>query len=109
MNTILRVPTLRTMPYFAFAGALRPRLPADCDCGPEHRSGPGPEHSVVGVVNADSQVTVNGCLEGSKWCTITHDGGQGWVYSDYLTADVSGTATGADGRPDSGGRPGGYL
>lgn len=35
---------------------------------------------------------VNGCLEGSKWCTVTHNGAEGWVYSDYLTADVSGSA-----------------
>lgn len=56
------------------------------------RSGPGPQHSVIGVINADESVTVNGCLQGSKWCTISHDGGQGWVYSDYLTADVSGSA-----------------
>lgn len=56
------------------------------------RSGPGPQHEVTGVINSGGEVTVNGCLQGSKWCTITSSGGEGWVYSDYLTADVSGSA-----------------
>jgi uncharacterized protein YraI len=56
------------------------------------RSGPGPQHPVTGVVNSGGEVTVSGCLEGSKWCTITSSGGDGWVYSDYLTADLSGSA-----------------
>ena len=56
------------------------------------RSGPGPQFSIIGVLNADESVDVNGCLEGSKWCRVTHGGGEGWAYSDYLTADVSGSA-----------------
>lgn len=56
------------------------------------RSGPGPQYEVVGLINAGDGTTVNGCLEGSKWCTVTHSGGEGWVYSDYLTADFSGSA-----------------
>ena len=56
------------------------------------RSGPGPQHAVIGVVDVNGEVTVSGCLEGSKWCQITHEGTEGWVYSDYLTADVSGSA-----------------
>jgi uncharacterized protein YraI len=54
------------------------------------RSGPGPQHQVIGVINASSQTTVTGCLEGSKWCKVDHNGTQGWAYSDYLTADLSG-------------------
>ena len=93
MKTISRVPAVAAAALFAFAGAAVAQTSATATTDLNIRSGPGPEHSVIGVVNADSQVTVSGCLEGSKWCTITHDGGQGWVYSDYLTADVSGTAT----------------
>ncbi len=93
MNTISRVPAVAAAALFAFTGAAVAQTSATATTDLNIRSGPGPEHSVVGVVNANSQVTVNGCLEGSKWCTISHDGGQGWVYSDYLTADVSGTAT----------------
>lgn len=56
------------------------------------RSGPGPQFEVIGVIDADESTTVSGCLEGSKWCAVSHDGAEGWVYSDYLTADVSGSA-----------------
>ncbi len=31
---------------------------------------------------------LTGCIQGSKWCTIDNGG---WVYSDYLTADFSGS------------------
>lgn len=55
------------------------------------RSGPGPQHEIVGVIGANEQASVEGCLEGSKWCRVSHEGTQGWVYSDYLTAEVSGS------------------
>lgn len=54
------------------------------------RSGPGPQYTVTGVIGAGEQATIEGCLDGSKWCTVTSAAGQGWVYSDYLTADMSG-------------------
>jgi uncharacterized protein YraI len=54
------------------------------------RSGPGPQHPVIGAINANAEVTINGCMEGSKWCTVTFNGMQGWAYSDYLTATVAG-------------------
>jgi uncharacterized protein YraI len=55
------------------------------------RSGPGPNYPVVGVISANGSVDVTGCLQGSKWCSVAHNGAQGWVYSDYLTADMSGS------------------
>ncbi|MCV3239143.1 DUF1236 domain-containing protein [Mesorhizobium sp. ZC-5] len=54
------------------------------------RAGPGPQYEVVGVVGAGQSTEITGCLEGSKWCQIASNGGQGWVYSDYLTADFGG-------------------
>lgn len=54
------------------------------------RSGPGPQYPVTGVIGAGEQATINGCLENSKWCTVTTSAGEGWAYSDYLTADLSG-------------------
>lgn len=54
------------------------------------RSGPGPQYPVTGVINAGEQATINGCLENSKWCTVTTAAGEGWAYSDYLAADMSG-------------------
>jgi uncharacterized protein YraI len=56
------------------------------------RSGPGPQYEVIGVIGAGEQTTIEGCLDGSKWCTVTTANGQGWAYSDYLAADMSGQA-----------------
>ena len=55
------------------------------------RAGPGPQHQVVGVIGAGQSATLNGCLENSKWCVVAFNGGDGWVYSDYLTGDFGGT------------------
>jgi uncharacterized protein YraI len=60
------------------------------------RSGPGPEYPVVGLVGAGQLAIVTGCIEGSKWCSVDNGG---WVYSDYLTADVSGSAVILTERP----------
>jgi uncharacterized protein YraI len=54
------------------------------------RSGPGPQYEVIGVIGADQSAQLDGCLQSSKWCQVSFDGGQGWAYSDYLVADVSG-------------------
>lgn len=54
------------------------------------RSGPGPQHPVIGVLAAGQATTLNGCIEGSKWCSVAEAGGQGWVYSDYLTGNFGG-------------------
>jgi uncharacterized protein YraI len=57
------------------------------------RSGPGPQFPVVGLIEGQQQTTVMGCIEGSKWCRVSHQGAEGWAYSDYLAADFSGTPT----------------
>ena len=54
------------------------------------RSGPGPQYNVIGVINDKAQTTVTGCLQGSLWCQVIHNGKQGWAYSQYLTMDRSG-------------------
>lgn len=53
------------------------------------RAGPGTEFGVVGVLGAGESVSIQGCVQGTKWCALS--GSDGWVYSDYLTADVGGT------------------
>ncbi|MBZ9710001.1 DUF1236 domain-containing protein [Mesorhizobium sp. ESP7-2] len=55
------------------------------------RAGPGPQYPVIRVLAAGQSATLNGCIENSKWCTIAEAGGQGWVYSDYVTADFGGS------------------
>lgn len=67
------------------------------------RSGPGPQYPVVGLLGAGESTTLNGCLENSKWCAVATIGGEGWVYSDYLTGDFGGTQVILTQRPaDSG-------
>ena len=55
------------------------------------RSGPGPEHPVIGFVQTREEVSIIGCIEGSRWCQITHKGKQGWAYSQYLTTQSAGS------------------
>lgn len=54
------------------------------------RTGPGPQYEVVGVIGADQSAQLEGCLQASKWCQVSFEGGQGWAYSDYLVADYGG-------------------
>ena len=67
------------------------------------RAGPGPQHQVLGVLGAGQSATLNGCLEGSKWCVVAFENGDGWVYSDYLAGEFGGTQVVITERPaDSG-------
>ena len=54
------------------------------------RSGPGPEYPVIGFIQAQDPVTMIGCIEGSRWCQITHKGKEGWAYSQYLATQSAG-------------------
>ena len=63
------------------------------------RAGPGPQYPIVGMIGAGQSTTLNGCLENSKWCTVATTGGEGWVYSDYLTGDFGGTQVVLTQRP----------
>jgi uncharacterized protein YraI len=67
------------------------------------RAGPSPQHPVVGVLGAGQSVQLDGCMQGSKWCVVAFEGGQGWVYSDYLAGDFGGQQVVLTERPaDSG-------
>jgi uncharacterized protein YraI len=54
------------------------------------RGGPGPQFPVLGMIRANDQAAVQGCIEGSKWCQVSYQGISGWVYGDYLSANVGG-------------------
>ncbi len=54
------------------------------------RSGPGPQFSVVGAIPDHAQATIIGCAQGSMWCQVSYNGQQGWAYSQYLMAQLSG-------------------
>lgn len=72
----------------AFAQSATASVTATADLN--IRSGPGPQYGSVGFIATGGSATVDGCMEGSKWCRVTYDGVTGWSYSDYLTADLSG-------------------
>ena len=51
-----------------------------------YRAGPGAGFEVLGVIPADGEVTVVGCLEDSNWCEVEVDGATGYAYGAYLMA-----------------------
>jgi uncharacterized protein YraI len=77
---------------FVWGGAALAQTLAAATTDLNVRSGPGPEFEVIGLIKANQQVTVNGCLSGSKWCTVEAQPVDGWVYSDYLVGGPSGSA-----------------
>ena len=54
------------------------------------RSGPGPQYSIVSAIPIRAQATIIGCIQDSLWCQVSFNGQQGWAYSQYLTAQLSG-------------------
>lgn len=52
------------------------------------RTGPGTGYPVVSVIPAAQAVVVEGCLDGSYWCRVTHGTVTGWASGEYLTAMV---------------------
>jgi len=54
------------------------------------RSGPGPQYDVIGAIPDRAQARILGCIQGSLWCQVNFNGTQGWAYSQYLVASLSG-------------------
>ncbi len=52
------------------------------------RTGPGSSYEIAAVIPATQSVTVDGCLDDSNWCRVTHEDISGWASGDYLTAMV---------------------
>lgn len=52
------------------------------------RAGPGVGYPIVGVIPANTPVTVAGCLAEESWCRVTLAGAEGWASGDYLTTVV---------------------
>lgn len=102
MHTNLLV-TATAGALLALAGAAHAQSAVVATTDLNVRAGPGPQHQVVGVLGAGQSVNLDGCLDASKWCVVAFEGGQGWVYSDYLTGDFGGTQVVITQRPtDSG-------
>jgi uncharacterized protein YraI len=65
------------------------------------RSGPGPQYSVIGVINDNGQAVVTGCIQGSLWCQVSYNGEQGWAYSKYLAMARNGQTVVLSEQPTS--------
>ena len=85
-----KIGSLALAGVFAFAGPALAQFNATATTDLNIRSGPGPQYEVVGAIGASEAATVNGCLQGSKWCQVSHNGITGWSYSEYLTGDFGG-------------------
>lgn len=61
-------------------------LTATADTDLNLRTGPGEAYPVAGVIATSSVVDVQGCIAGSTWCRVTHDGQVGWASSSFLSS-----------------------
>ncbi|MCR4268693.1 DUF1236 domain-containing protein [Nitratireductor sp. ZSWI3] len=75
----------------AFTGLAAAEVVAVATTDLNIRSGPGPQYPIIGAIGSNEEAVIEGCQEGSKWCMVTHDGLEGWAYSDYLTAPFGGS------------------
>jgi uncharacterized protein YraI len=53
----------------------------------ELRSGPGTGYPTVGVIENNSALEVNGCLESWSWCDVTIGNDRGWVEGSALALE----------------------
>jgi uncharacterized protein YraI len=91
MNKLFKIAFTVAMATTAFTGgSFAQSASATATADLNIRSGPGPQYASIGFIASGESATVDGCLQGSKWCRVTFDGVTGWSYSDYLTADLSG-------------------
>lgn len=58
------------------------------------RAGPSTTYDIVSVIPASQSVVVDGCLDASNWCRVTHDQINGWASGNYLTAMVEAPISG---------------
>ncbi|MGZ9723914.1 DUF1236 domain-containing protein [Rhizobium miluonense] len=72
------------------AGLAQAEMSATTASDIEVRSGPGAEFPTVGVATRGSQATLDGCVEGSRWCRVDVNGMRGWVYAQYLSVEQNG-------------------
>ncbi len=69
-------------PAFAISGTANADLPL--------RSGPGPMHNIIGTVDRNTIVEVEGCVETGTWCQVNANGHRGWVWGANVTAQQGG-------------------
>ncbi|MQB42455.1 DUF1236 domain-containing protein [Rhizobium sp. ICMP 5592] len=72
------------------AGLAQAQMSATTATDMEVRSGPGSEYPTVGMATRGSEATLDGCIEGSRWCRVDVNGMRGWVYAQYLNVEQNG-------------------
>jgi len=92
MNTKKILP-VAAVAFAAFTGLASAQTAITATTDLNVRGGPGPHYPVIGLLEAGASADLNGCLDNSKWCRIATGSGEGWVYSDYLSSDMGGTAS----------------
>jgi uncharacterized protein YraI len=102
MNTVRKIVSVALLASAGFASQAaaqqtvvtqqqRPQYVGTATVDLNIRSGPGPEHPVIGAIRAKDQATIIGCIEGSQWCQIRYRGETGWAYSQYMSMQVAQT------------------
>lgn len=83
------------IPAFAVAAALA--LPSAAIAFPGTavtdlplRAGPGPMHPIVGTIDRQAAVEIEGCIDTGNWCQVTWGGKRGWAYAANLGAQSQG-------------------
>jgi uncharacterized protein YraI len=74
------------------AGLAEAEMAATTATDIEVRSGPGAEFPTVGVATRGSEATLDGCVEGSRWCRVDVNGMRGWVHAQYLSVEQNGAS-----------------
>ncbi|MEN3974016.1 hypothetical protein [Emcibacter sp. SYSU 3D8] len=80
------------------AGALAAATSAQAAAGfttnsIELRSGPGAGYPSVGIIETNSAVEVNGCLQSWSWCDVTIGDNRGWVEGNALALEYQNNRT----------------
>jgi uncharacterized protein YraI len=78
--------------FLGSAGLAQAEMAATTATDIEVRSGPGAEFPTVGVATRGSEATLDGCVEGSRWCRVDVNGMRGWVYAQYLSVEQNGAS-----------------
>lgn len=90
MNSKIRTGLVAAAAALAASGTAFAQMQTQATTDLNFRSGPGPQFEVVGVIPSGGAASLEGCVESGKWCRVSYEGKQGWAYSDYLTATISG-------------------
>lgn len=81
---VLAAATALTLPSAAFG------LPTTVLTDVALRTGPGPAYPVIGTIDRQAIVEVEGCVDAATWCQVSWNGRTGWTYAAYLAHEIQG-------------------